>query len=115
MVPPDRLLNAASPQLRAFQARAPLLTPQQRLDSALIAAGLGVFSSQSLVDLYSAIYDSTDPSDLPGHRRLAVAPGVRRQGRDDPAGARSASCSAIGKDRLAEGGDARRWSLGRRR
>lgn len=65
-VPPDRLLKAASPQLRAFQARAPLLTPQQRLDSALIAAGLGVFSSQSLIDLYSAIYDSTDPSDLAG-------------------------------------------------
>jgi integrase/recombinase XerD len=26
---------------------------------------MGVFSSQSLVDLYSAIYDTTDPSDLP--------------------------------------------------
>src|SRR5947209_9282934 len=65
MVPPDRLLNASSTQLRAFQARAPLLSPQQRLNSALIAAGLGVFSSQSLIDLYSAIYDSTDPSDLP--------------------------------------------------
>jgi hypothetical protein len=66
MIPPDRLINPASVQLRAFQARAPLLTAQQRLDSALIAAGLGVFSSQSLIDLYSAIYDSTDPSDLPG-------------------------------------------------
>ena len=65
MVPPDRLVRESSPQLRAFQARAPLLSPQQRLDSALIATGLGVFSSQSLVDLYSAIYDSTDPSDLP--------------------------------------------------
>jgi hypothetical protein len=65
MVPPDRLINAASPQLRAFQARAPLLTPQQRLPSAMIAAGLGVFSSQTLIDLYSAIYDSTDPGDLP--------------------------------------------------
>jgi len=62
---PDRLLTDSSPQLRAFQARAPLLSPQQRLNSALIAAGLGVFSSQSLVDLYSAIYDSTDPDDLP--------------------------------------------------
>ncbi len=65
MVPPDRLVNSASPQLRAFQARSPLLSPQQRLPSAFIAAGLGVFSSQSLVDLYSAIYDTTDPSDLP--------------------------------------------------
>jgi hypothetical protein len=65
MVPPDRLIKAAAPRLRAFEARAPLLSPQQRLDSALIAAGLGVFSSQSLVDLYSAIYDTTDPTDLP--------------------------------------------------
>ena len=64
MMPPDQLMNGASPQLRAFAARAPLYSPQQRLDSALYAAGLGVFSSQSLVDLYSAIYDSTDPSDL---------------------------------------------------
>jgi hypothetical protein len=65
MAPPDRLLRPASPQLRAFQARAPLLSPQQRLPSSFIAAGLGVFSSQTMVDLYSAIYDSTDPSDLP--------------------------------------------------
>src|SRR5207248_10396088 len=54
----------ASTQLRAFQARSPLLTPQQRLPSAMIAAGLGVFSSQTMVDLYSAIYDATDPGDL---------------------------------------------------
>jgi hypothetical protein len=65
MVPPDRLLRLASPQLRAFQARSPLLSPQQRLPAAFVAAGLGVFSSQTLVDLYSAMYDSTDPSDLP--------------------------------------------------
>jgi hypothetical protein len=64
MVPPDRLLNSASVQLRAFQARAPLLSPQQRLPSAIVAAGLGVFSSQTMVDLYSAIYDSTDAGDL---------------------------------------------------
>jgi hypothetical protein len=65
IVPPPRLMNAVSPQVRAFEAREPLLSPQQRLDSALVAAGLGVFSSQSLIDLYSAIYDVTDPSDLP--------------------------------------------------
>ena len=62
--PPDRLLSASATQLRAFQARAPLLSAQQRLPSAMIAAGLGVFSSQTMVDLNSAIYDSTDPSDL---------------------------------------------------
>lgn len=64
MTLPDRLVKAASPQLRAFQARAALLAPQQRLDSAFVATGLGVFSSQAMVDLYSAIYDSTDPGDL---------------------------------------------------
>ena len=66
MVIPDRLINASSVQLRAFQARAPLLSPQQRLPSAMVAAGLGVFSSQTMVDLYSAIYDTTDPNDLGG-------------------------------------------------
>jgi hypothetical protein len=65
-VPPDRLMNSASVQLRAFQAKSPLLTPQQRLSSALVATGLGVFSSQSLTDLYSAIYDSTDTDELSG-------------------------------------------------
>lgn len=65
MAPPDNLVNASSPQLRAFEARAPLLPPQQRLAPALVAAGLGVFSSQTLVDLYSAIYDTTDPTDVP--------------------------------------------------
>jgi hypothetical protein len=52
--------------LRAFEARAPLLTADQRLESARVATGLGVLSSQSMIDLYSTIYDSTDPSDLPG-------------------------------------------------
>jgi len=64
-VAPDRLINASPVQMRAFQARAPLLTAQQRLPSAMVAAGLGVFSSQTMVDLYSSIYDATDPSDLP--------------------------------------------------
>jgi hypothetical protein len=64
MVPPDRLVNGAPTQLRAFLARSPLLTAQQRLPSAMVAAGLGVFSSQTMVDLYSQIYDTTDPTDL---------------------------------------------------
>jgi hypothetical protein len=61
---PDRLLGSASPQLRAWQARAPLLSVEQRLESARIATGLGVLSSQSLIDLYSSLYDSTDPDQL---------------------------------------------------
>jgi hypothetical protein len=77
MVPPEALVAAASPQVRAWQARAPMLSAEQRLPSARIAAGLGVFSSQALIDLYSEIYDLTDPSDLgqsdAWQVRLAVA------------------------------------------
>lgn len=61
---PDRLINAAPVQLRAWQAAAPMLAPQDRLASAEIATGLGVFSSQSLTDLHALIYDSTGPDDL---------------------------------------------------
>ena len=77
MVPPATLMAAASPQVRAWQARAPVLSAEQRLASARIATGLGVFSSQALIDLYAEIYDLTDPSDLgqsdAWQVRLAVA------------------------------------------
>jgi hypothetical protein len=64
MLPPQDLIDAASPQVRAWQARAPVLGPEARLPSARIATGLGVFSSQALIDLYSVVYDATDASDL---------------------------------------------------
>ena len=64
LTPPARLMKGGSPQMRAFHARAALIEPAERLDSAFIAAGLGVFSSQSMVDLYSSIYDTTDANDL---------------------------------------------------
>ena len=77
MVPPQNLLDNATPQVRAWQARAPVISAEARLPSARIATGLGVFSSQALMDLYSAVYDSTDPSDLGGSEgwqvRLAIA------------------------------------------
>ena len=64
LVPPKALLDAAPARLRAWEARAPLLSAEERLPAARIAAGLGVFSSQALLDLYSQVYDATDPSDL---------------------------------------------------
>jgi len=63
---PDRLIKGAPTQIRAWQAASPMIAPQDRLASAQIAAGLGVFSSQSLADLNALIYDSTDPDDIPG-------------------------------------------------
>jgi len=101
--PPDRLLNAASPQLRAFQARAPMLTAEQRLPSAMIAAGLGVFSSQSLVDLYSAMYDSTDPGDLPDSDAWQVRQAFVGKDADTRIGA-IRRLLALGKDRVAKEG-----------
>jgi hypothetical protein len=77
MTPPKRLMDSASPQVRAWYARAPLIPFDDRLQAARVAAGLGVFSSQALVDFYSKIYDSTDPNDLGGtdswQLRLAFA------------------------------------------
>jgi hypothetical protein len=64
MNPPERLIDKASPQLRAWHARAPMIPFADRLQSARIATGLGVFSSQALNDFYSWIYDQTDPNDL---------------------------------------------------
>lgn len=64
MVPPERLMKNAAPRVLAWQARAPILAPEARLAAARVATGLGVFSSQALVDVYAQIYDSTDPSDL---------------------------------------------------
>jgi len=52
-------------RLRAWQASMPQFAPEDRLVSARIATGLGVFSSTALMDLYSSIYDATDADELP--------------------------------------------------
>jgi hypothetical protein len=61
---PKGLLDRAGPRVRAWQARAPMIPIEQRAASAETAASLGVFSNQALVDMYSMIGDSTDPSDI---------------------------------------------------
>jgi hypothetical protein len=63
---PERLMATAGPQVRAWQARAPLMAPAARASSADWAATLGVFSNAALVDLYGAIYDGSDPSERSG-------------------------------------------------
>jgi hypothetical protein len=64
MMPPERLLNASSLQTQAWLARAPMFSATQRIPAARVAAGLGVLSSQALIDLYSNAYDATDPDQL---------------------------------------------------
>jgi hypothetical protein len=63
---PERLMGTVGPQVRAWQARAPLLSPQARATSADWAATLGVFSNAALVDLYASIYEDADPSERSG-------------------------------------------------
>ena len=63
---PGALINGASPHVRAWQARAPMLPIEQRVDAAQTAASLGVFSSAALVDMYSLIADTTDPAEFAG-------------------------------------------------
>ncbi len=61
---PERLMTGRPVRMLAWQARAPMLQPRDRIAGARIAAGLGVFSSQALIDLYAQVYDATDPDTL---------------------------------------------------
>jgi hypothetical protein len=96
---PDRLLATAGPHVRAWQARAPMLPLEDRLAASDIAASIGVFSNASLVEIYSLIADTTDPSDFResvGGRlraayvgaddgdRIAAMRDLWRDGDDDP-------------------------------
>lgn len=69
---PATLLPADAWRLRAWRARAPLRTASARMDDALIAAGMGVFSNQAMVDLYGAAYDETDPAERAGKPFMAL-------------------------------------------
>jgi hypothetical protein len=63
---PDRLLDGAAPAIRAWRARAPMVPLEQRLGAASVAASLGVFSSRSMVEIYSLMLDRTDPAETAG-------------------------------------------------
>jgi hypothetical protein len=61
---PDRLMDTAGVHVRAWQARAPMLSIEERRAASDYAASLGVFSNASLVELYSLIADTTDPAEM---------------------------------------------------
>jgi hypothetical protein len=72
---PAGLMSRAGAHVLAWQARAPMLPIEQRLAAIQAAASLGVFGNASLVDIYSQIADTTDPSEIDesvgGRLRLA--------------------------------------------
>jgi hypothetical protein len=61
---PGELMNRAGPAVWAWQARAPMVPLEQRIEAAQRAAVLGVFSNASLVEMHSLLADRTDPSEI---------------------------------------------------
>ncbi len=57
---PDRLLGIAGPRMQAWFARAPMVPVAQRLNAAELAAALGIFSAQSLVDAHALALDNAE-------------------------------------------------------
>lgn len=57
---PAGLFRTVGPQVMAWQARAPALSLERRIEAARVGAALGMISSADLVDLYSALAEETD-------------------------------------------------------
>ena len=60
---PAPLFQTVGPQVQAWQYRAPMIEPEQRLAPAMWAASLGVLSSAAYVDLVGAAFEAADPDD----------------------------------------------------
>jgi hypothetical protein len=63
---PASVVNRSAPHIQAWFARAPMMPLDQRLGAASVAASLGVFSSRSLVEIYSLMLDQTDAAEAAG-------------------------------------------------
>ncbi|AYO76218.1 MULTISPECIES: hypothetical protein [Sphingobium] len=62
---PDDMFGSVGPHVRAWEARAPALTAVRRLPGSEVAARLGVFSSEALVNFYAELGSEGDlASDL---------------------------------------------------
>ena len=76
---PDELMRDSGAHVRAWEARAPMIPLDQRLQAAHAAATIGVFSHASLLQIYSLIGDGLDVSEfedsVPGRLRRAFVGG----------------------------------------
>ncbi len=61
---PAELVRGAGPRVQAWHARAPMVPFEQRVESAYVAAALGVFSSNALVEMQSQIFERTDQAEV---------------------------------------------------
>lgn len=80
---PSDLFGTVGPQVVAWSARAPMIPPAERLEAAMTAARLGVFSNSALVDLYSQAADESGEftGDSPAGRLRACYVGGNDEGR----------------------------------
>ncbi|WP_373491944.1 hypothetical protein [Parasphingorhabdus sp.] len=85
--PPDRLYTQAGRHVQGWRARAPMLSIESRMKAVDIAAAIGVFSNQAMVDLYAAAYDDPEVSD----DRKALASVLRQAYMNDTAESRLAA------------------------
>ncbi|NNM76737.1 hypothetical protein HJG53_07480 [Sphingomonas sp. ID1715] len=60
---PAPLFGTVGPQVQAWQYRAPMIEPEQRLGPAMWAASLGVLSNAAYVDLVGGAFEAADPDD----------------------------------------------------
>ncbi|NVD26761.1 hypothetical protein HUO14_02430 [Parasphingorhabdus flavimaris] len=96
--PPDRLYAQAGRHVQGWRARAPMLSMDSRMKAADTAAAMGVFSSQAMVDLYSAAYDDPEAS----ADRKALASTLRQAYTNDTAETRLAAMRDLwGRSRVA--------------
>jgi hypothetical protein len=68
---PAPLFDTVGPHVRAWQFRAPMIEPEQRLVPAIWAASLGVLSNAAYVDLIGQAFEVADPDTIeetPGYR-----------------------------------------------
>ncbi|ATW05545.1 hypothetical protein CHN51_12530 [Sphingorhabdus sp. YGSMI21] len=82
--PPDRLYAQAGRHVQGWRARAPMLSIDSRMKAADIAAAIGVFSNQAMIDLYAAAYDDPETGD----DRKALASTLRQAYTNDTAQSR---------------------------
>jgi len=60
---PAPLFGTVGPHVQAWQYRAPMIEPLQRLGPAIWAASLGVLSNAAYVDLVGQAFEASDPDD----------------------------------------------------
>jgi len=81
---PAPLFETVGPHVQAWQFRAPMIEPEQRLAPAVWAASLGVLSNAAYVDLVGQAFEAVDPDDV----EETIGFRLQRAYSDDDLGAR---------------------------